>query len=161
MAKILLAHKCLKFEKHNFVAEEKKKSVTKQVVAKLWLKRRSSLPLPGECSAKEGMSSSRPRQQLCSSFPDCTALSSLHSTNASWAAVARYWVGQRSWGWILSLSLSPRRLQTIGEAKHWQEARVITMHFKKRVIDSILFLAVLGLHCCTQAFSSAEWGYAF
>ena len=35
MAKILLAHKCLKFEKHNFVAEEKKKSVTKQVVAKL------------------------------------------------------------------------------------------------------------------------------
>ena len=91
MAKILLAHKCLKFERHNFVAEEKKKiKVTKQVVAKLRLKRRSSLPLPGEWSAKDGMSSSQPRQQLCSSFPDCAALSSLQSTNASGAAEARY-----------------------------------------------------------------------
>ena len=33
MAKILLAHKCLKFEKHNFVAEEKKKSKS---LSKLW-----------------------------------------------------------------------------------------------------------------------------
>ena len=34
--------------------------------------------------------------------------------------------------------------------------------FKRRFIDPILFLAVLGLNCCTQAFSSyAEWGYAF
>ena len=94
MAKILLAHKCLKFERHNFVAEEKKKiKVTKQVVAKLRLKRRSSLPVPGEWSAQAGMSSSQPRQQLCSSFPDCAALSCLHSTKASGAAEARYRVG--------------------------------------------------------------------
>ena len=33
MAKILLAHKCLKFERHNFVAEEKKKSKS---LSKLW-----------------------------------------------------------------------------------------------------------------------------
>ena len=41
----------------------------------------------------------------------------------------------------MARSLSPRRRQPVGEAKHWQEARVITMQlFKKRFIDSILVL---------------------
>ena len=47
MAKILLVHKCLKFEKLNFVAKEKKLVIPlpkslKKLVAKLWLEHRSS-----------------------------------------------------------------------------------------------------------------------
>ena len=37
----------------------------------------------------------------------------------------------------------------------------MTFFFLNKFILFILLLVVLGLHCCTRAFSSVEWGLLF
>lgn len=164
MEKILLAHKCLKFERHNFIAEGKKKSKS---LRKLWQSCDLSAGLRFHSQASGVPRREYQRPSLVNScvHPFLTALLCHPSIQQLLLEHQRPGIVGGVEKWWMGYGTLPVTKET--SACWWSKAltRGKSDHhtlFKKKVYWLNFSFAVLGLHCCTQASSPcAERGYAF